>query len=121
MQEIASQLVLEWARLAPLTALDPVDDINFVTFDTIGLCAMDVRLNLVNDDGLHPFMGDLKYFTLESGRRVVRPEFVSEYLMRGSAKQYWESIDAMKAFAQDSIDFRKHNPVEKEDLLMAML
>jgi cytochrome P450/NADPH-cytochrome P450 reductase len=45
MHDIASQLVLKWARHGGDHAIQVVDDFTRLTLDTIALCAMDYRFN----------------------------------------------------------------------------
>ena len=82
---------------------------------------MDVRLNSLNKDALHPFVESITYFLAESARRATHPAFVSEYLSRSSTKRYWESIRQMKEIAQQAIDTRRSSPKDKPDLLNSML
>ena len=63
----------------------------------------------------------MAYFLKESGQRALRPAFVSNYVYRNSTRKYWESIDAMKATAAQAIKERRAHPIDKTDLLNAML
>lgn len=121
MHEIGCQLVSKWAQLGSSCEIDPTDSFTRLSLDTIALCAMDIRFDSFNNDALHPFVSAMNYFLAESGRRATRPTFVSDYIYRGSTKQYWQSIDQMKTIAQKAIDERRSHPKMKNDLMNAML
>lgn len=70
---------------------------------------------------MHPFVGSMVYFLLESGRRSLRPQLVNDYVYRSSTREYHESIETMKATALQAIEERRKNPSDKSDLLNAML
>jgi cytochrome P450 / NADPH-cytochrome P450 reductase len=61
------------------------------------------------------------YFLTESGRRALRPSLVNDYVYRTSTRQYFESIDTMKATALQAIEERRKHPSDKSDLLNALL
>ena len=61
------------------------------------------------------------YFLGESGQRALRPGFMSDYVYRASTRQYFESIEIMKATARQAIEERRRHPSDKSDLLNAML
>ncbi len=121
MLDIASQMVSKWARQGPEVAIDPVDDFTRLTLDSIALCAMGTRFNSFYRDHMHPFVNAMTTFLLEGGRRSFRPPFMQNYVYRGSEKRFWESIDVIKMTALQAIRERREHPVEKSDLLNAML
>ena len=56
MHDIASQLVLKWARMGPSYRIPVTSDFTRLTLDTIALCAMDYRFNSFYQDDMHPFV-----------------------------------------------------------------
>ena len=60
-------------------------------------------------------------FLRESGQRSLRPAFVTNYVYRASTRKYWEDINVMKATALQAIAERREHPIDKPDLLNAML
>ncbi|KAF8755308.1 cytochrome P450 [Rhizoctonia solani] len=103
MVDVASQLVLKWERFGPNHMIDPTDDFTRLTFDTIALCAFNYRLNSFYTQGEHPFVKAMSEFLTESGTRTLKP------------------ADTLSQLATEIIEDRKKNPIEKKDLLNAML
>ncbi|KAH6679044.1 fatty acid hydroxylase [Halenospora varia] len=117
MHDIASQLVSKWARFGPKERIDVSADFTRLTLDSIALCAMDTRFNSFYRDELHPFVKAMNDFLVESGRRSQRPA-VANYFMSSKFKA---DIEVMQNVAQEVVQERRANPVDKKDLLNAML
>ncbi len=62
-------------------------------------------------------MGD---FLTESGSRQRRPAFVSVFY-RSANQKYWDDIEVLRQTADDVLKERKKNPIDRKDLLNAML
>ena len=120
MHEILSQLVLKWARFGPENRIDVCDDFTRLTLDSIALAAMGTRFNSFYKQELHPFIGAMVSTMTEAGRRAARPAMLKPF-MRGSEKKYFDDIGIMRSIASDIINKRKANPIDKKDLLNAML
>ena len=56
MHDVASQLVLKWARMGPSYRIPVTADFTRLTLDTIALCTMDYRFNSFYQDAMHPFV-----------------------------------------------------------------
>lgn len=56
MHDIATQLVLKWARKGPEYRTPATEDFTRLTLDTIALCAMDYRFSSFYQDEMHPFV-----------------------------------------------------------------
>jgi hypothetical protein len=56
MEDIASQLMLKWARQGPEHKILASEDFSRLTLDTIALCVMDYRFNPFYMDEMHPFV-----------------------------------------------------------------
>lgn len=54
--DIASQLILKWARMGPSYRIPVTSDFTRLTLDSIALCAMDYRFNSFYQDELGPFV-----------------------------------------------------------------
>lgn len=121
MRDIASQMVIKWARQGPGEAIDPTRDFTALTLDSIAICAMDTRFNSFYREKPHPFVQAMTFALAESGRRAFRPSVMNDYLYRASNKRYGESIEVMNAIARQAIKERQNNPSEKKDLLNAMV
>ena len=120
MYDIASQLVLKWARAGPAYAIPAADDFTKLTLDTISLCSMGFRFNSFYSEKAHPFVDAMSSFLIEGGRRSRRPAIVNSMMTKSSAK-YQADVDTMKKISQGIIDERKARPSDTKDLLNAML
>jgi cytochrome P450/NADPH-cytochrome P450 reductase len=72
MHDIASQLVMKWARHGSESTIQVVDDFTRLTLDTIALCAMDYRFNSYYSQKMHPFIDAMADFLKVSGDRARR-------------------------------------------------
>lgn len=70
---------------------------------------------------MHPFPTAMRFFLQECGQRALRPAFLTNYVYRASTRKYWESIEVMKATALQAVNERREHPIDKPDLLNAML
>ncbi|EGE03825.1 hypothetical protein TEQG_02858 [Trichophyton equinum CBS 127.97] len=120
MHDIASQLVIKWARFGPNEKIHVTDDFTRLTLDSIALCAMGTRFNSFYHEDMHPFVHAMVGFLAESGARASRPAVV-QYFMHSAQQQYDADIELMKKVAGDLVADRKANPNDKKDLLNAML
>ncbi|KAH8103110.1 fatty acid hydroxylase [Cristinia sonorae] len=120
MLDIASQLVLKWERFGASSQLDPVEDYTNLTLDTLALTTMSYRLNSFYRGTPHPFVQAMVDFLIESGLRANRPAIVNA-MMRGTTYKYEQDIKTMSDLADHIIAERKTNPIDKPDLLNAML
>ncbi|KIW27725.1 uncharacterized protein PV07_07435 [Cladophialophora immunda] len=120
MYDIATQLVAKWARAGPEQKIAVTDDFTRLTLDSIALCVMGKRFNSFYSEKLHPFVDAMVGFLLESGRRAQRTR-IGTFLSRSSERQYYQDINTMRTVAKEMVDYRRANPVDKKDLLNAML
>ncbi|CEL60421.1 NADPH-ferrihemoprotein reductase [Rhizoctonia solani AG-1 IB] len=120
MVDVASQLVLKWERFGPHHNIDPTNDFTRLTFDTIALCAFNYRLNSFYTESEHPFVKAMGEFLQESGMRTIKPSILKS-LPFGANVKYTENMKTMNNLADEIIEDRKRNPIEKKDLLNAML
>ncbi|KAH8103122.1 cytochrome P450 [Cristinia sonorae] len=121
MIDITSQMLLKWERqVFGTTPIEATEDFTRLTLDTIALTAMTYRLNSFYRESSPPFVQAMVDFLVESGLRANRPAIVNA-MMRGTAYKYEQDIKVMTDLADEIIEDRKKNPIEKEDLLTAML
>lgn len=120
MYDIASQLVMKWARQGSKFPIMVTDDFTRLTLDTIGLCAMGTRFNSYYHEEMHPFVGAMLGLLTGSGNRARRPALMNN-LPTSENTQYWTDIEFLKKVAQELVDDRRKNPVDKKDLLNAMI
>ncbi|KAF4630984.1 hypothetical protein G7Y89_g7156 [Cudoniella acicularis] len=117
MHDLASQLVVKWARFGSKEKIHVTDDFTKLTLDSIALCAMDTRFNSFYHDEMHPFVAAMVDFLVESGRRARRPA-VANYFM---SSKYDADIALMQKVAEEVVAERRAHPSDKKDLVNAMI
>ncbi|EKG19175.1 Cytochrome P450 [Macrophomina phaseolina MS6] len=120
MHDIASQLVLKFARHGPNHLIEVTEDFTRLTLDTLALCAMDFRFNSFYSADMHPFVQAMVDFLVESGNRSRRPA-IAQSFYRAAQYKYEADISILQKTGQEVIDARRKNPTEKKDLLNFML
>ncbi|KAF2447682.1 NADPH-cytochrome P450 reductase-like protein [Karstenula rhodostoma CBS 690.94] len=120
MHDIASQLVMKWARQGPEQLIQVTDDFTRLTLDTIALCAMDYRFNSYYSEHMHPFIQAMTDFLKVSGDRARRDP-ITQMFYRSETAQYWDNVQLLRKVSQEVINKRKQNPTQKKDLLNGML
>lgn len=120
MQNIASQLVLKWARHGPEHRIDSTEDFTRLTLDTIALCSMSTRFNSFYRDEIHPFAQSMSQVMLESGRRGSRSDLLNSLMWR-SSNEFFGNIETMRSICQAVIDERRAKSCDQDDLVSAML
>ncbi|KAI1826916.1 bifunctional P-450:NADPH-P450 reductase [Xylaria intraflava] len=119
MHDVASQMVLKFARHGPNTPIATADDFTRLALDTLALCSMGYRFNSFYAKELHPFIKAMGSFLIESGKRPNR--VLPSFFYRADDTKYWEDIEVLRKTAQEVLDARKKNPNDRKDLLSAML
>lgn len=120
MYDIATQLVMKWARQGPTAAITVTDDFTRLTLDTIALCSMGTRFNSFYHDEMHPFVEAMVGLLAGSGSRATRPGLLNSLPTADNAK-YWNDITYLRNLSQELVQARKDNPEEKKDLLNALI
>lgn len=120
MYDIATQLVMKWARQGPTAAITVTDDFTRLTLDTIALCSMGTRFNSFYHDEMHPFVEAMVGLLAGSGSRATRPGLLNSLPTAENAK-YWNDITYLRNLSKELIQARKDNPEEKKDLLNALI
>lgn len=120
MHDIASQLVLKWARYGPDYKIPVTDDFTRLTLDSIALTAMGMRFNSFYSEEMHPFVNGMLDVLRESGERSSRPAFADRFM--GSRKYKFDSdIAFLRGTAKDLLNQRRQHPNDNKDLLNAMI
>ncbi|CAO2650266.1 Nn.00g015580.m01.CDS01 [Neocucurbitaria sp. VM-36] len=120
MHDIASQLVLKWARHGSDHTIQVTDDFTRLTLDTLALCAMDYRFNSYYSEQMHPFVDAMADFLKVSGDRARR-DMITQMFYRAETQKYWEDIELLRKTSLEVIKTRRNNPTDKKDLLNGML
>ncbi|KAK5110979.1 hypothetical protein LTR85_000689 [Meristemomyces frigidus] len=122
MHDIASQLVLKWARMGPTFRIPVTADFTRLTLDTIALCAMDYRFNSFYQDELHPFVQAMNTSLTASSDRLKLSSLVRKMLpWDKSGEKLKVDREYMKVLSRDLVQVRRDNPTDKRDLLNAMV
>ncbi|KAK7217027.1 hypothetical protein V2G26_005030 [Clonostachys chloroleuca] len=120
MYDIATQLIMKWARKGPETPILATDDFTRLTLDTIALCAMDYRFNSFYSDVAHPYVKAMgQNLTSRSERGQIGNIF--KRMLPGYQAEIQKNFDYMHSIADDIIQYRRQNPTDKKDLLNAMI
>lgn len=120
MHDIATQLVMKWARRGVDYVIPVTDDFTRLTLDTLSLCAMDFRFNSFYQNEMHPFVGAMASFLKESGARSSRLAVVKPFF-RQQESDYNANINLMRKTGLEVIEARRKHPNDNKDLLNAML
>ncbi|KAG9084508.1 hypothetical protein FS749_005187 [Ceratobasidium sp. UAMH 11750] len=120
MYDILSQLCLKWERFGPMHSIEANSDFSKLTFDTIALCAYNYRLNNFYSLEDPPFVKAMGDYLVESLMRSRRPGIV-QAVSYGAKAKYAQDIAVMQKLADEIIENRKKHPIDKKDLLNAML
>ena len=119
MKDIANQLILKWARQGT-TRISATEDFTRLTLDTIALCSMDYRFNSFYQDSMHPFVDAMVNVLAQNGARSTRPALVNKLMYKANTKLA-EDKKLMQRISQDIVDRRRAHPLDKNDLLNAMI
>ncbi|KAH8799804.1 cytochrome P450 [Xylogone sp. PMI_703] len=120
MLDIAEQLVLKWARFGPENKIHVTSDFTRLTLDSIALCAMGTRLNSFYMEELHPYSYAMASVLTEAGYRSRRPH-AADYILRARKAKWDEDITYMRELSRSLVEERRAHPVEKKDLLNALI
>ncbi len=120
MHDIATQMVMKWARKGPESEILLTDDFTRLTLDTIALCAMDYRFNSFYSDTRVPYVAAMNGMlrTLNERAQITG---ILKSLLPSYGRQFQQDIKYMQTVANDLVKFRRENPTEKKDLLNAMI
>ena len=120
MHDIASQLILKWARLGREYKIPVTTDFTRLTLDTIALCAMDYRFNSFYSDEMHPFILAMNN-TLGALNDDGQISHMARNFFAGKNKQLQADRKLQATVASQLVANRRAHPTEKKDLLNAMI
>lgn len=120
MKDIASQLVMKWARHGESYRIPVSDDFTRLTLDTLALCAMDYRFNSFYTEEMHPFVDSMVNFLKYADVRAKRPAFMAPFYSADETK-WFEDQAYMRDLAQNIIQDRRGKANQPKDLLNAMI
>lgn len=139
MHDIASQLVLMWARKGPEYRIPVADkyvsgsimgfveselisrhSMSRLTLDTIALCAMDFRFNSFYQEELHSFIKAMNNI-LEARSNSQQLFTILQRLLPSHSEQLRKDDEYQNELCRQLVQHRRDNPTEKKDLLNAMI
>lgn len=121
MHEIATQLILKWARKGPGYRIAVTQDFTRLTLDTIALCAMGYRFNSFYQEEMHPYVKAMLNTLTIANESPTLFGIVRNRTTGGKQKQLQEDRNTMNKIANDVVKQRREHPTEKKDLLNAMI
>ncbi|KAM7203249.1 Cytochrome P450 [Rhypophila sp. PSN 637] len=120
MLDIASQLVLKWARFGGEESIDAQDSFTRLSMDTIALCTMGTRFNSFYRHDQHPFVQSFGAIFAEVARRSNRPEWYTA-MMREANRKHDENVQFVQQFCRDLVEERRANPTAKKDIFNGLV
>lgn len=120
MFDIATQLVLLWARRGTDYKIPVAGDFTRLTLDTIALCAMDYRFNSFYQEETHPFVKAMTN-TLGARSNKLQLSSIIKNLLPSNAEELRKDTVYQKELSQQLVQYRRDHPTEKKDLLNAMI
>ncbi|KAI7783172.1 cytochrome P450 [Diaporthe eres] len=121
MVDCVSQMILKWDRLGPDHEVSGPDDFSRLTFDVIGLCAMNYRFNCFYAEEPPRFMTAMAEALVEAGKATNRMA-VENALRYFSRRRMAENIEYMHSICDGVIAERRASPrPELNDLLNVMM
>lgn len=123
MKDICEQMCLRWARFGPDEPLNVCDNMTKLTLDTIALCTIDYRFNsFYRENGAtHPFAAAVVDVMTESFAQSNLPDFVNNYVRFRAMAKFKRQAAELRRQTEELIAARRQNPVDRDDLLNAML
>lgn len=123
MKDICEQMCLRWARFGPDTPIDVCPDMTKLTLDTIALCTVDYRFNsFYKVQGVEdPFAEAVVNLMTEALVQSNLPDWVNNWVRFRSMNKFNRQADELRHAIQQLIQARRDNPVDRDDLLNAML
>lgn len=103
MYDIATQLVMKWARMGVDYRIPATEDFTRLTLDTIALCSMDYRFNSFYDEKMHPFVENMNTLLALTNERL-KPKGALKALLPwdDSVRRAREAKSSWRTLAQDS-------------------
>lgn len=120
MHDIATQMVMKWARKGSENKILVTADFTRLTLDTIALCAMDYRFNSFYSDDVHPFVQAMNV-TLAARSQSGQIGTMIKKLLPSYTAEIHRSQQYMRSVGKELVQYRRDHPTEKHDLLNAMI
>lgn len=113
--------IVNRARDGPNTSIDIAFDYTRLTLDTIAICLMDYRFNsFYLGSKHHPFVKHMVDILAEADIQSMLPDWAGIFRLRAMLK-FKKDIKLMHELCRGMVEFRRQNPVDRDDFLNAML
>lgn len=117
MRDTTTELITRWKGFPAGKKVSPLTELNRLNLEATTLCFYGKKLNcLAGPD--HPMIKAMEDSTSEAVQRPTRPGILNSLL---HGRKFKSAIKAMRAYAQDLVDYRKANPTSRQDMLAAMM
>nr|A0A3G9HRC2.1 RecName: Full=Bifunctional cytochrome P450/NADPH--P450 reductase ALT2; AltName: Full=AAL-toxin biosynthesis cluster protein 2; Includes: RecName: Full=Cytochrome P450 monooxygenase; Includes: RecName: Full=NADPH--cytochrome P450 reductase [Alternaria alternata]BBG74264.1 NADPH cytochrome P450 monooxygenase [Alternaria alternata] len=123
MRDVCEQMCLRWARFGPGVPIKICDEMTKLTLDTIALCTVDHRFNsFYRPDGIEePFAEAVVNVMTDSLIQSNLPDWINNWVRFRSMNKFNRQADELRHAIEELIESRRKNPVDRNDLLNAML
>lgn len=117
MRDTTAELITRWKAQPASKKFTPLTELNRLNLEATTLTLYGKKLNcLAGPD--HPMIKAMEDSTSEAVQRPTRPGLLNKLLYGGKFKS---GIKAMRAYAQDIVDYRKANPTDRKDMLHTLM
>lgn len=121
MHDIATQMVMKWARLGAERTVLLTEDFTRLTLDTIALCAMDYRFNSFYSDTVHPYVQAMTNTLSARSQSGQIGQRLKVLLQPSYVAQLKQDAAYMRTVGRELVQHRRDNPTDKKDLLNNMI
>ncbi|KAF9880403.1 putative cytochrome P450 [Colletotrichum karsti] len=105
-----------WRKKGPGAEIFPITELDRLNLEATTLALFGKRLDCLERS--HEMLGAMATGTGEATQRPNRPLPFQNWWTKGDWKK---SIQVMRKYAQDLVDYRRSNPTDRKDLLDAMM
>ncbi|KAG8423965.1 hypothetical protein J3458_000806 [Metarhizium acridum] len=117
MRNLADELFEKWRKLEANTVISPLSDLQRLDLETVTLTLFGQKLNCLEGPE-HPMLKAMEDSTSEAMMRPTRLSLVNWLMYRN---KFNKSIQTMRRYAADVVQYRKDNPTTRQDVLTAMM
>lgn len=111
------ELVAKWTSVDPDTPIQPLKDLNRLSFEATVLSLYGMKVNNINGPE-HPVIQAMEDATSEAMKRPTRPKLLN-WLVYG--RKFKKATKVMRDFAAEVVKHRREHPCDRHDLLWALM
>ena len=117
MRDITNELIGKWQGLGPSNKIAPVGELNRLNLEATTATLFGKRLNCLTGPE-HPVLKAMEDATSEAIQRPTRPGILNWLFYGGKFKS---ATKTLRAWAAELVQYRKDNPMDRRDVLDALL